>query len=303
MQLGFAPSEIESGKKLSDSDDIPSVTTMPSIDTDYGVSKQLPCASIGNTPDAHTSIGTIRKGFDMDQHRHAVTSNAARSDFEGPLSPSRAATIQRVESLRKGFVFDDIEPSLSPTTTGIPAPLSLADCVDVLTSTNASGRASALLLRRLGVVVPGVLYVSSYREACDVAVTESAGIQAYLCVARDVNPALPAHVSETEVVNGDIAFLHVPVDDAADTRLEEHFNTIFNFIDAQEAAGRPVLLYCQQGKSRSVAFAVAYLMQRLGFSPEEALMEIRVGYNRADPNVFFLAQLHNWNPVPAVAQH
>ena len=65
------------------------------------------------------------------------------------------------------------------------------------------------------------------------------------------------------------------------------------FIKAQVAAGRRVALFCQQGRSRSVSLAVAYVQRRVAGRREAsaALEYVSQRYARADPNLWFLQQL------------
>jgi protein-tyrosine phosphatase len=145
--------------------------------------------------------------------------------------------------------------------------------------------------RPIGCVVHDQLYIGAYRDICDEAEMMLHNIQAFLCVADDIEEPLPPFITREEVANGAIGFLHLPLSDDSTTRLADHVEQAFAFIDENTAAGRPVALYCQQGKSRSVSFAVAYLMREFGIPLDAALARLRNRYKKADPNLAFVVQL------------
>lgn len=75
----------------------------------------------------------------------------------------------------------------------------------------------------------------------------------------------------------------------------------------QVAAGRTVLVNCAQGKSRSGAMAVAYLVAKLKVSVDEALARIRAVRPLVQPNPTFMKALRTFEvelkklPAPASA--
>uniref|UniRef100_A0A7S1QNW3 Tyrosine specific protein phosphatases domain-containing protein n=1 Tax=Neobodo designis TaxID=312471 RepID=A0A7S1QNW3_NEODS len=107
----------------------------------------------------------------------------------------------------------------------------------------------------------------------------------FLCVAKDlVGQPFPPGAKD----NG--CFL--PLADNAETRLLDHLPAVFTFINENAKLGRPVVLYCVKGKSRSVSFALAYLMWFWRIeSVDTALALLRRAYKEADPNTSFMIQL------------
>lgn len=66
------------------------------------------------------------------------------------------------------------------------------------------------------------------------------------------------------------------------------------FIQEGLQAGRGVLVHCFQGKSRSAAVIMGFLMHSEGLSFEGALARIRAARPRAQPNLSFCLQLRRW---------
>ena len=66
------------------------------------------------------------------------------------------------------------------------------------------------------------------------------------------------------------------------------------------ADGR-VLVHCNEGKSRSVAIAAAYLMKAYGKSAEDALDALRAARPQADPREAFCRQLATLEPQTLAA--
>jgi hypothetical protein len=148
----------------------------------------------------------------------------------------------------------------------------------------------------LGVAVPGVLYIGAYKDICDERDASVVGLRAFLCVAGDLASPLPPYVLHEELASGSVAFKHLKLIDGPPERLADHIDEAFAFIDEQNALGRPVAIFCQQGKSRSVSIAVAYMMREYGVSVDTAIARLRHRYKRAEPNLHFLLELSSLQP-------
>lgn len=83
----------------------------------------------------------------------------------------------------------------------------------------------------------------------------------------------------------------VEVDDTEDENLLEHFPATNAFIQEGLDGGGGVLVHCAMGKSRSATCVIAYLMQKHGISPSEALSHIRQARSICEPNEGFMKQL------------
>jgi hypothetical protein len=154
--------------------------------------------------------------------------------------------------------------------------------------------ANTALRNHLAEVWPGLLYIGPMKAAVDIELVRHFRICAFLCVATEVAP-IPPFVTDHDLMCGAVAVKHIQITDSGLTRLREYFGEAFAFIDEQAAAGRPVALYCQQGKSRSASFAVAYLMRELRWSSDEALRYLKSVYPAAEPNLGFLLQLKDFS--------
>jgi hypothetical protein len=153
-------------------------------------------------------------------------------------------------------------------------------------------------------IIDNILYLGAYRDACDEALVHRYGIRAFICVAAEVMVPLPAFVQPCDIESGAVAFKHVKLQDGPSTLLAEHLQDVFGFIDEQISAGRPVAIYCQQGKSRSASLVAAYLMREYGIDSREALDLLHAVYPRADPNFFFLHQLDEIGvSLPPLPEH
>jgi protein-tyrosine phosphatase len=172
----------------------------------------------------------------------------------------------------------------------------LLDDMSSHTVSYANSRRASAMAYALTPVVESVLYVGSHRDVCDFEAVADFGIRAFLCVAEEVIDPLPPFVTDGQLAAGAFAFKHVLISDNADTELADYIAEIFDFIDEQASHGRPVALYCHQGKSRSAAFAVAYLMREHSMESIEALELLQSMYPRAEPNFFFLHQLREIAP-------
>ncbi|KAH3742564.1 hypothetical protein Pelo_16048 [Pelomyxa schiedti] len=67
-----------------------------------------------------------------------------------------------------------------------------------------------------------------------------------------------------------IVYHRIPVEDAAHCRIFHLFPESNTFISSAVAGGGKVLVHCKEGRSRSAAFAVAYLMNSSGISLQES---------------------------------
>jgi hypothetical protein len=150
---------------------------------------------------------------------------------------------------------------------------------------------------RIDEVIPNALYISSHRGVCDVEAVRSRDIRAFLCVAVEVDPPMPPFVTNDDIRSGAVSCKHLKLTDSAATRLAEHIDEATTFIDAQIALGRNVVVYCQQGKSRSASIVIAYLMRAYKFTFDMALRKVQSARPVCDPNVCFMLQLAELDQV------
>lgn len=86
--------------------------------------------------------------------------------------------------------------------------------------------------------------------------------------------------------------LNIGVADAATTEMFKYFGRCFDFIEKQKSQGHSVLVYCQQGISRSATIACAYLMSVRHLKWFDALAVVQKARHIVAPNYEFLRQLY-----------
>lgn len=85
-----------------------------------------------------------------------------------------------------------------------------------------------------------------------------------------------------------------PIPDAEPAPSLQWLRSQVEFIQAQRTAGRTVFIHCKQGISRSSMVLAAYLMQREGWSRDEALAFLRSHRPGVRPNPAFMQLLLEW---------
>lgn len=89
----------------------------------------------------------------------------------------------------------------------------------------------------------------------------------------------------------DVEYERCPVLDDLGQDMSEAFEMSFDFIDRALREGAPVLVHCHQGRSRSVACVIHFLMKRHGRSYQRSLEHVQRARPGAQPNESFEKQL------------
>ena len=88
------------------------------------------------------------------------------------------------------------------------------------------------------------------------------------------------------------------IDDSPYVFITDYFDEVFKFIDAtimnKGNSKRSVLVHCEQGRSRSGAMVIAYLMKKYKQSYPETLNKVLVHRKRVMPNIGFQIQLRTF---------
>lgn len=151
----------------------------------------------------------------------------------------------------------------------------------------------------IGHVTTG-LFVGSLRAFADASVARESRIGSLLCVAAELADApLPAHLRN-------IPLLTIPLRDSCDENLTPALLRAVEHVDGEIRLGRNVGLFCQAGKSRSVAIALGYLLLRGNprfKTATDALADLQTRYSAADPNIFFMQQLETLASSTLSASH
>lgn len=61
--------------------------------------------------------------------------------------------------------------------------------------------------------------------------------------------------------------------------------------------GKPILIHCQAGISRSGAIAIGWIMMTRRMTFDDALIHVRIGREKVDPNIGFCLQLESLEPT------
>lgn len=105
------------------------------------------------------------------------------------------------------------------------------------------------------------LLIGKYRETLDHELLARAGVGALLHLAAQVEPP-------------DVATLYLPIEDGEPFE-EATLRQGVDFVLAQRAAGKAVLVACGAGISRSTSFAIAALKEAEGLPLLQAAREVR----------------------------
>lgn len=114
------------------------------------------------------------------------------------------------------------------------------------------------------------LSISNARSACSEQLLQQGGVTLCINVSRQQPfPTSPA-----------LRRLQIAVHDRPNEDLYSHFDRCADAIQQEAACGGHALVYCKNGRSRSAAVCIAYLMKHQGRSLEDA---VQVGHTSAVP--------------------
>lgn len=86
----------------------------------------------------------------------------------------------------------------------------------------------------------------------------------------------------------------VRVEDVPSADLATHFEAVTEYIEGARLAGRPVLVHCVAGVSRSVSVILAYLVRYQKMTLDDAFKHVKAQRPCALPNIGFWDQLFEW---------
>ena len=145
------------------------------------------------------------------------------------------------------------------------------------------GPTSEYWRRHIVEVMPN-LWLGSDKAACQLAILRNAGIRA--CVNCTPQPHLhPSH----------FAYHHIPVGDSPDVDILKHLPAALSWVQQHMAAGRPVLVYCHAGVSRSPTIILGMLLHlRTNMTLMQAWTHLKRLRPVIRPNDGFLEQLQKY---------
>uniref|UniRef100_A0A452H9P8 Dual specificity protein phosphatase n=1 Tax=Gopherus agassizii TaxID=38772 RepID=A0A452H9P8_9SAUR len=127
------------------------------------------------------------------------------------------------------------------------------------------------------------LYLGSARDSANMETLAQLGIRYVL----NVTPNLPNLFEE----QGGFRYKQIPISDHWSQNLARFFPEAIAFIDEAVSQNCSILVHCLAGVSRSVTVTVAYLMQRLSLSLNDAYDLVKRKKADISPNFNFMGQL------------
>eukprot|EP01122_Echinamoeba_exundans_P017822 TRINITY_DN9774_c0_g1_i1.p1 TRINITY_DN9774_c0_g1~~TRINITY_DN9774_c0_g1_i1.p1 ORF type:complete len:438 (+),score=61.95 TRINITY_DN9774_c0_g1_i1:33-1346(+) len=133
----------------------------------------------------------------------------------------------------------------------------------------------------LSEILEDFLYLGGGRDARDTRMLQSMGIT------RVLNVASEWQVSQ----HPDIDHLHIKLMDYESEDISSHFGTGIDYIERARRDNQRILVHCVMGKSRSVSFVLAYLMQMKDMHLRTAFEYVYARRNVIKPNRGFMQTL------------
>ncbi|KAJ8374212.1 hypothetical protein SKAU_G00047920 [Synaphobranchus kaupii] len=127
------------------------------------------------------------------------------------------------------------------------------------------------------------LYLGCAKDSTNLDILEEYGIKYIL----NVTPNLPNLFENA----GEFKYKQIPISDHWSQNLSQFFPEAIGFIDEARSQECGVLVHCLAGISRSVTVTVAYLMQKLNLSMNDAYDIVKTKKSNISPNFNFMGQL------------
>ncbi|XP_043943795.1 dual specificity protein phosphatase 6 [Protopterus annectens] len=127
------------------------------------------------------------------------------------------------------------------------------------------------------------LYLGCAKDSTNLDVLENFGIKYIL----NVTPNVPNLFENA----GEFKYKQIPISDHWSQNLSQFFPEAIAFIDEARSKKCGVLVHCWAGVSRSVTVTVAYIMQTLNLSMNDAYDFVKMKKSNISPNFNFMGQL------------
>ncbi len=134
-------------------------------------------------------------------------------------------------------------------------------------------------------ILPG-LYLSGAEAASDICIHCRYNIKYILNATEEIPNAFGADSS--------YQYKKLYIMDLPDTNIAEHFVSSIKFIQEGLSSGKPVLVHCAAGISRSSTIIIAYIMWKQNCTFEEAYSYVLSKRSVIEPNLGFYRQLKNF---------
>jgi protein-tyrosine phosphatase len=103
----------------------------------------------------------------------------------------------------------------------------------------------------------------------------------------------PPHQPEAYENHG-LNVMRILIKDKPSENISQYFPKAYKFINANISNGRPVMVHCAAGRSRSVSLIVSYLIKKYAMTPLAALNYVRLNRPCEIVNKGFIKQLNQY---------
>nr|XP_057922276.1 dual specificity phosphatase 28 [Doryrhamphus excisus] len=131
--------------------------------------------------------------------------------------------------------------------------------------------------------VTSTLFISNASSACTSELIQREAVT--LCINVTRQQPFPKY---------GVATMRVPLLDEPSEDLYVHFDECADAIQREAQHGGRTVVYCKNGRSRSAAICIAYLMKHRRVALADALQEVKTARHVIDPNPGFMAQLRRY---------
>eukprot|EP00124_Ichthyophonus_hoferi_P002039 Ihof_evm11s125 gene=Ihof_evmTU11s125 len=105
-------------------------------------------------------------------------------------------------------------------------------------------------------IIPGFLFLGSYKNAQDIFELNKLGIKRILNVTDECIES----ESSDEQLNNEIVYLNIPLRDDYSQDILDILDEVVDWLKEAETKNEPTLVHCMMGASRSASMVIAYVM-------------------------------------------
>ncbi len=135
----------------------------------------------------------------------------------------------------------------------------------------------------------GNIYISNQYTAQNIPELIRRNIKLVVCLIADLGG-----FDYSKYKQHGIKFVHINIQDNVSVNISQYFDELNSLIDQYVAEGKPILIHCYAGVSRSTTIVVSYLMYKHSHTYTSALETIREKRSFVQPNFGFIEQLENY---------
>ncbi len=144
-------------------------------------------------------------------------------------------------------------------------------------------------------ILPGELLVGGYKSVVNISKDGGSSVAVLNCAGKKLHSFLPATRHHFDSLRDAGRLLDVEWEDSEAFKIPlEDVAVALAWAGEHVAAGRPVLINCAQGKSRSGTMATAFIMAKHKVGVDEALCFLRARRPLVEPNPAFVRFLRSF---------